>query len=308
MLDKTRANAPKKRRSRSRKLRPGPGHAIEIHSISKWRGAASHITRFARNESLQTLIELALTIRHVKGHRKGKADDKMLEPLLQQVTVNIERGSVVGVIDIGGKSRAALIRILGNSEAPSTGVIRFFGKVAAFGQLGASAFPYMTCRENIEFGARLVGVPRLDIQAAMERVPKFSGLGEFLDMPLRRISKAKIADLGMSFACCLDYDILIADEIARARSETVQTSWQNYLAQAPGCGQTVILGSRNVSRLEGQCTHLLLIKATELLDYGPTSEIEKRHAGFLDEARTTPIEAEDQFASADEEDEDGEVM
>ncbi|HWM32464.1 MAG TPA: hypothetical protein VNO69_12295, partial [Methyloceanibacter sp.] len=210
--------------------------------------------------------------------------------------------------DIGGQSRAALIRILGNSEAPSTGVVRFFGQVAAFGQLGASVYEYLTCRENLEFGARLVGLPRQDIRMALERVPEFSGLGELLDSPLRRVPKAKAADLGMSFVCCLDYDILIADELGRARSEKVETAWQDYLAQAPSRGQTIILGSNNVSRLEGPCTHLLLIKDAELLAYGPARAINKEHADFLAEARATPVATETQLVAGDEEDEEGELL
>lgn len=311
VLAKTKGSVPKQRtKNRKPKLTPKPASrpAIDIHSVSKWQGAAAHIGRFARNESLQMLIELAMTIRHVKGHRKGRADDKSLEPLLRGITVSIEKGSVVGVIDIGGQSRAALIRILGNSEAPSTGVVRFFGQVAAFAQLGASGYDYLTCRQNLIFGARLVGIPLRDINAALERLPEFSGAGEHLDTPLRRLPRTVIGDLGVSFVCCLDYDILIADEIGRPRSEKVEMAWRDYLKQAPERGQTVILGSNSVSRLLGPSTHLLLIKAAELIAYGPAAEIAKQHADFITLACETKASADERSAAPDEEYEDDEIV
>jgi ABC-type polysaccharide/polyol phosphate transport system ATPase subunit len=283
--------------------------AVELISVSKWRGSIAQIDRrFVRNESLQTLIELMMSIRHVKDHRKGSVKDKLLEPLLKSVNLTIERGAVVGIIDIGGRSRDALVRILGNAEIPSAGVVKFYGKSASLGQLGASDYPYLTCRQNLELGARLVGIPKKDIGPAMARVPKFSGLGEHLDTPSRRLERATIVDLGISFLCCLDYDIMVADDINRPRTEKVEARWREYIKTAPERGKTVIATSGNTGNLAGVCTHLLLIKDAELFSYGPADDIEARHADFIEEARTTPRADEGRTAGLDDEDEDGELM
>jgi ABC-type polysaccharide/polyol phosphate transport system ATPase subunit len=279
--------------------------AIELISVGKWEGSVAHIQkRFVRNESLQSLIELILAMRHVEDHRKGAVRDKPLEALLRNFSLTIARGSVVGVVDIGGRSRDALIRILGNSEFPSAGAIRLYGSLAAFGQLGVADTPYKDCRQLIERGARLVGIPRPDINQAMARVPEFSGLGEQLDLPLRRVSRSVIADLGLSFLCCLDYDILIADEISRPRSKRVMAGWQSYLEAAPKRNKTVVVTSGDTGKLEGVCTHLLLIKEAGLFAYGPALEIEAEHADFLVEARTAPRMQETHFESDEEDDEE----
>ena len=283
--------------------------AIELTSVSKWHGSVAQIDRrFVRNESLQTLIELMLSMRDVEGHRKGATRDKSLVPLLEGVTLTIERGSVVGVMDIGSPSRDAAIRIMENSEIPSAGVVRFFGKVAAFGQLGASVNPYLSCRQNIEFGARLVGIPRRDIRRAMEAVPEASGLGEHLDTPLRRLPKSIFTDLGISFLLCLDYDIMVADEVSRPRSETVSVAWRDYIAQAPQSGKTIITTSLNLDKLEGLCTHLLLIKEAEVLAYGPAQDIEEQYPDFIAEARATPKAEVAGFAAGGDEEDDDEMM
>ena len=283
--------------------------AIELTSVSKWHGSVAQIDhRFVRNESLQTLIELMISMRDVEGHRKGATRDKSLVPLLERVTLTIERGSVVGVMDIGSPSRDAAIRIMENSEIPSAGVVRFFGKVAAFGQLGASVNPYLSCRQNIEFGARLAGIPRRDIRRAMEAVPEASGLGEHLDTPLRRLPRSIFLDLGISFLLCLDYDIMVADDILRPRSETVGVAWRDYIERVPETGKTVIATSTNLAQLESLCTHLLLIKDAELLAYGQAQEIEEQYPDFIAEARATPKAEKAGFAAGGEEEDEDEMV
>lgn len=263
--------------------------AVEILSLSKWRGAVAQLDRrFVKNEPLQSLIELAVVIRHVQDHRRGFVRDKPLEPLLRKVSVTIDRGSIVGIIDIGGQSRDTLIRILSNSEAPSTGVVRFYGKLAAFRQLGASDRDYLTCRKNIELGARLVGMPLHDIRGAMDRLLKIPGTAEYLATPLRRLERWIFVDLGVSFLCCLDYDILVADEINRPRSEWANAAWQDYLTHAPDRNQTVIATSANIKQLQANCTHLLLINDAELYAYGPVHDIEEQHADFIAKACAAP--------------------
>lgn len=279
--------------------------AVEFVSVSKWGGAADQLDRrFVRNESLQTLIELSILARNVAGRSKGRAGDMRLEPLLEKINLSIMCGSVVGVVDIGGKSRTALLRILANSDVPSRGAVRLFGKMAAFQQLGAQSLPYLTCRENLEFTARLMAWPRTDVRKALERVPAFSDAGKHLDTPIRRVAKSVVGDLGVSLICCLDYDILIADDIDRPQSAAVKASWENYLKSAPELGKTVVLTGRNIQQLQERCTHLLLIRDAELLAYGASEEISGQHAAFLREAQATPLATSKNILLDDDGDED----
>jgi ABC-type polysaccharide/polyol phosphate transport system ATPase subunit len=267
-----------------------PSVAIEIASVSKWGGAVEQLERrFVRNEALQLLIELAILTRNVKGRRKGRLGARQLTPLLKNINLTIERGSVVGVVDAGGASRNALLRILANCDVPSRGEVRLFGKMAAFQHLAAARLAYHSCRKNMEFDARLVGLPRRDVLSALDRVPQFSGdASKYIDMPVRRLSSRMVGELGLSLLCCLDYDILVVDEIAYPQSPEILSNWRIYLQRAPERGKTVIASSRHLSRLHEYCTHLLLIKDAELLDYGPKQELAERHAEFLALSDSTP--------------------
>jgi ABC-type polysaccharide/polyol phosphate transport system ATPase subunit len=291
---------------RRRAPSPQPAAAIEIADVSKWGGAIDHIDRRVRNEALQLLIELAILTRNVEGRKKGRLGTRQLTPLLKGINLTIERGSVVGVIDVGGVSASALLRILSNCDVPSRGLVRFFGKLAAFQNLSAARSTYNTCRDNMEFDARLMGWARNDVRAALGRIPEFyEGATKHLETPIRRLSRQVITELGLSLLCCLDYDILVVDEIAYPRSASVAANWEEYLRQAPERGKTVILSSRQIRRLYVPCTHLLLIKEAELLDYGPAQLMADQHAEFLALAEATPRTEATRVIEEDDEDGEG---
>jgi ABC-type polysaccharide/polyol phosphate transport system ATPase subunit len=288
----------------------GPwGSAIEIADVSKWGGAVQQLEqRFARNEALQLLMELATLMRGVKHRKKGRLGELRLTPLLRNVSLTIERGSVVGIVDVGGASRTALLRILANCDLPSRGAVRLFGKMAALQHLAAVRLPYNTCRQNMEFDGRLMGWARDDVLGALDRLSGFSELAsKCLDIPIRRLSVRVIGELGFSLLCCLDYDILVVDEIAYPRSREVAANWQDYLRRAPERGKTVIVSSRQLRKLYGPCTHLLLIKDAEVLDYGATEAITKRHEDFLALAERAPLADIVGLDSSVEDDEYGEL-
>ena len=286
-----------------------PSVAIEIAGVSKWGGALEQLERrFVRNEALQLLMELAILTRNVKDRKKGRLGERHLTPLLKNINLRIERGSVVGVVDVGGASRNSLLQILANCDVPSRGAVRFFGKLAAFQQLAAARLAYYTCRENMEFDARLIGLPRDDVLEALDRLPQFAGsASKYIDMPVRRLSARVIGELGLGLLCCLDYDILVVEEVAYPNSREIASNWQTYLQRAPERGKTIILGSRQLSNLYGPCTHLLLIKDAEMLDYGPTEALAERHAKFLALSETTPLSDVSKPASIVDDDDYGEL-
>ena len=279
--------------------------AIELVSVSKWHGVIDAIDRrYARNESLQTMIEVLITVRSTNSLAQGSIQGKPLNTLLKDISVVIDRGSIVGVMDIGGRSRSALLEIMSNAEAPSRGEIRYFGTMAAFSQIGIISYPHMSCREVLARSARALGVKRDAIDLALRELADFSGLGAMLDTPMRRMPRGVLPDLGISFLCCLDYDVLIADELSKPRSEQVMENWTNYLQKASGRGKTIILNSRDPRKLLKSSTHLLLIKDAGLLDYGPVGVIAKRRRAFIEEACNTPLAQEVALREIDQDDED----
>ena len=139
----------------------GPASAIELVSVSKWQGVIAAIDqRYVRNESLQTLIEVLISVRHASSIAEGSILGRPLNHLLNDVSVVIGRGCVVGVMDVGGQSRRALLQVMGNAEPPSRGEVRFFGKMVAFNQIGLVTFPHLSSRDILKQSARVLGIRR----------------------------------------------------------------------------------------------------------------------------------------------------
>jgi ABC-type polysaccharide/polyol phosphate transport system ATPase subunit len=256
------------------------GPILKITGLTK--GTSSALVtgrRYFKNESLQRLTELFSLIRKidVRGSEKGQPIEKPLDEL----SIEIRSGCVVGVIGSSVQSSRALIAILSRADLPTSGEVRFYGRVGSFAQLGLSAIGHMTCRQNLVHGARLAGATREEIRAAIPEVGEFSGLGDYLDLPLRRVPKWVLIDLGISLLCCMDRDIIVADEIQRPVSQTLTQNWQNYLAMAAERGKIVITTSRRIKNVLELNTHLLLIDRGRLLDFGPADEIKAKHSAFL---------------------------
>jgi ABC-type polysaccharide/polyol phosphate transport system ATPase subunit len=284
---------------------------VELAHVTKW-GASSLSTdkRYHRNEALQSLIELLVVIGQANRYGQGTSFDDRVEVLLDDVSVSIPRGCVVGIVDIGGQSKAAFLNVVGNVEPPNRGEVRLFGRSGSLAQVDLFARPHATCRNNLASSARIAGMPDADIRAALDRIQSFSGLGQYLDVPQRRVPKWVASDLSISMLCCLDLDLLIIDEVDCPVSDKVGRSWNEYLRRAPDMGKTMLIGSRRIKNVFDFSTHLLLIENSRVLALGPTQEVRKRHATFLQTSAETPIKTrqlEIADSGEDDDDEDDEI-
>jgi ABC-type polysaccharide/polyol phosphate transport system ATPase subunit len=279
---------------------------VELANVSKWvPSAQAPNKRYHRNEALHTLIELMVVVLNADRIGKGSSLDAHIEKVLDDVSVNVPRGCVVGVIDVGGQPKAAFLQVVGNVQPPNRGEVRLFGRSGSIRQVNLFARAHATCRHNLVNSAKIIGLSRAEIESALERVPSFSGLGQYLDLPQRRTPKWVVSDLGISLLCCLELDLLVIDECDYATSEKVRSSWKEYVRRAPEAGRTLLIGSRRIDSVFQLSTHLLLLEHGRLLDFGPSKEIREQHPEFLKTAAVTPIKAV-QVAMAEDADDDDE--
>lgn len=271
----------------------------ELVNVSKWDAPERLTARLRRNEALQSLIELSIALWRARSLARGVWRSEPLGRLLDDVTLKIPAGCVVGVIDIGGRSRTALLQMLGNVRSPSRGEVRLYGRMGSTAQALLLPLPHLTCRINLINSARVVGMQAAAIDEALGRVDAFSGLGGFLDVSQRRVPKPVLVDLAMSWSCCLDLDLLVADEVSRPVSERVRESWHEYLQSAPERKMTVVISGKRVEPIIAASTHLLLIDQGRVRAFGPTEEVSSDHARFLEDAASAPTAA-DQTSDFDE--------
>ena len=131
---------------------------------------------------------------------------------LDDVTMDVSYGSVLGVVGANGAGKSTLMRVISGILPPSRGRVEVYGKVSTLLALGVGFSPSLSGRENVELGGLAAGMSRKEIAALFDEIADFAELGEAIDAPMRTYSSGMYARLGFSVAATVRPDILIVDE------------------------------------------------------------------------------------------------
>src|SRR5690606_21508446 len=131
---------------------------------------------------------------------------------LQDVNFELRQGETLGIIGRNGSGKSTLLQIVTGILTPTRGTIQCEGRVAALLELGAGFNPDFTGRENVQLNAAMYGLTKADIDARMEDIIAFAGIGEFIDQPVRHYSSGMFVRLAFSVIVHVDADVLIIDE------------------------------------------------------------------------------------------------
>src|ERR1019366_2205652 len=132
---------------------------------------------------------------------------------LRDVSFTVGRGESLAIVGPNGAGKSTLLNIATRLCSPSEGVVRINGRVAALLELGAGFHGDLTGAENLRINAALLGLTRQQVNQRFDSIVEFSGVGDFMDEPLRTFSSGMRMRLAFSVAVNVDPDILIIDEV-----------------------------------------------------------------------------------------------
>ena len=233
----------------------GTGLAVDIQHVGK---------RFKRHSDRRNSIKERL----VRG-RARKPEDFWA---VRDVTLQIPKGSVYGLIGHNGSGKSTLLKMIGGIYRPTEGSITTDGRVAALIELGAGFHPDMTGRENINLNGSILGLPRKDIQAVTEEIIEFSGLGDFINDPVKHYSSGMYVRLGFSVAVHMKPDVLVVDEVLAVGDEEFQRKCFDHLYALRRSGRTIIVVSHGLGQLEALCDEIAWLEHGEVQTAGPPTE------------------------------------
>ncbi len=173
--------------------------------------------------------------------------------VLDGVSLKIKKGEAVGFVGHNGCGKSTLLKLLSRIIYPDEGEIITRGRISGLIELGAGFHPDMTGRENIYINASIYGLSRKEIDARLDKIIEFSGLGEFIDAPVRTYSSGMYMRLGFSVAINVDADILLIDEILAVGDGEFQAKCINALHEVKKTGATIIVVSHSLSQIEEIC-------------------------------------------------------
>jgi len=195
---------------------------------------------------------------------------------LKDLTLQIHQGECVGIIGRNGAGKSTLLSIILGTILPSKGNIKVIGRVTPILELGAGFHPDLTGRENIILNGILLGLTKLEVLKEMSSIIDFSGIGEFIDIPVRTYSSGMYLRLAFSVAMHTDPKILIIDEVLSVGDEDFQKKSKEAIIKLIKGGITTVFVSHNLQDIEEICDRAIWLDHGKVLAEGePRMVIDK---------------------------------
>ena len=197
---------------------------------------------------------------------------------LKDVSFEVKRGEVLGIIGRNGAGKSTLLKILSRITEPSEGRVTIAGRVASLLEVGTGFHPELTGRENIYLNGAILGMSRAEIRRKFDQIVAFAEVERFLDTPVKRYSSGMYVRLAFAVAAHLDPEILIVDEVLAVGDAEFQKKCLGKMSEVAGGGRTVLFVSHNMAAVEALCPRSIHLATTVVQD----GETDRVVASYLD--------------------------
>jgi lipopolysaccharide transport system ATP-binding protein len=242
---------------------------IEVEGLSKqYRLGAEQGAAYATLR--EALVDaMGAPLRRLRGGR-GRAGDTLWA--LRDVSFEIARGEVVGVIGRNGAGKSTLLKILSRITEPTAGSVALYGRVASLLEVGTGFHPELTGRENIFLNGAILGMRREEIARKFDEIAAFAEIERFLDTPVKRYSSGMYMRLAFAVAAHMEPEILLVDEVLAVGDAAFQKKCLGKMEDVAKEGRTVLFVSHNMTAMRSLCTRGFLFEGGRLRKAGPVHE------------------------------------
>lgn len=199
---------------------------------------------------------------------------------LKNISFEVKRGEVLGIIGRNGAGKSTLLKILSRITDPTEGRVALKGRVASLLEVGTGFHPELTGRENIFLNGAILGMSRADIKSKFDEIVDFAGVEKFLDTPVKRYSSGMYVRLAFAVAAHLEPEILVVDEVLAVGDMEFQKKCLGKMQDISKGGRTVLFVSHNIAAVNKLCSSALLLSEGKLVQYGETSEVVESYLSF----------------------------
>jgi len=240
-------------------------NVIEFNNVSK---------RFKKGEKFNSLRDSipALFRRSVKEKLKKDRENRDFWAV-KDVSFKIKKGEVVGIMGPNGAGKSTILKLLSRIMVPNEGTMNIQGRLAALIEITAGFHPELTGRENVYLNGTILGMKRGEIDERFDEIVEFSGIGEFIDTPVKRYSSGMYSRLGFSVAAHMDPDILLVDEVLSVGDIAFQAKCSQKMRELLKSGKTIVLVSHSLALIQGLCKRAILLQRGKVVMDGNVDDV-----------------------------------
>jgi len=244
------------------------------------RGVSKSYT-ITRNAETHTTASEALVAR-LKNPRQRVEKETFWA--LSDLSFEIARGDVVGVVGRNGAGKSTLLKILSQITEPTRGEFDLRGRVGSLLEVGTGFHHELTGRENIYLNGSILGMSRREITKQFEAIVEFAGVTQFLDTPVKRYSSGMYVRLAFAVAAHLSSEILIVDEVLAVGDAEFQRKCLGKMQDAAQSGRTVLFVSHHMQSVAALCNKGMYLTKGRMTFYGDVQEAVRHYLNSFDAA------------------------
>ena len=258
--------------------------AIRVENLSKQYRIggpqASYKTlRDVLTDALQAPFRRAAKL--LRGQAYGAAGMDETIWALKDVSLEVKRGEVLGVIGRNGAGKTTLLKILSRITEPTEGKAEIRGRVGSLLEVGTGFHPELTGRENIFLNGAILGMKKVKIEHKFDEIVSFAEIEKFIDTPVKFYSSGMYVRLAFAVAAHLEPEILLVDEVLAVGDIGFQKKCLGKMEDAAKGGRTVLFVSHNMGAISELCSRALLLHQGQQLAEGEVAAVLETYSQLI---------------------------
>jgi ABC-type polysaccharide/polyol phosphate transport system ATPase subunit len=192
---------------------------------------------------------------------------------LRNVSFQVQEGEALGIVGHNGAGKTTILRLLSSITTPTSGEITIRGRLAALVEVSSGFHPELTGLENIYLHGAMLGMRRFEIRRKLESIIEFSGVGRYIEVPVKRYSSGMYVRLGFAIVAHLDPDILLLDEVLAVGDAAFQEKCLDRITELRKDGRTIVFISHDLAAVYRLCDRALLLNHGCILADGSPRQV-----------------------------------
>jgi homopolymeric O-antigen transport system ATP-binding protein len=206
---------------------------------------------------------------------------------LRDVSFEVRRGEVLGIVGHNGAGKSTLLKILSGITEPTNGCAAVRGRMASLLEVGTGFHPELTGRENVFLNGAILGMRSDEVRRKFDEIVNFAEVAPFIDTPVKHYSSGMFLRLAFAVAAHLEPEILLIDEVLAVGDAAFQKKCLGKMDQVANAGRTILFVSHNLAAVQQLTRTSLLLEHGQVAALGPTPEVLARYLrGQLDHSTT----------------------